>query len=129
MDLSVTPIYAALLAFLFLSLSVRVIAYRRSNQLSVGDEGDRELLKRMRVQANCAEYAPMGVLLLLLCEFMGTPGFAVHGLGLLLLLGRVLHAAGMSRRPQNYTFRTIGMVLTLTMIALSALGLLAHAVF
>lgn len=127
MPLAVTPLYAALLAVLFLVLSSRVIFYRRANRLSLGDEGDRALLQRMRAQANCAEYAPIGLLLLLVAELQGAPGVALHLLGLALLTGRVLHAIGFSRRPQIMIFRVLGMVLTLVMIALTALGLLAHS--
>ena len=119
-----TPIYAGALALLFLYLSARVIIYRRTKRLSVGDEGDRMLLKRMRVQANCAEYAPFGILLLALIELQSAPIWALHGLGLMLLVGRIAHAYGMSSHPQDYRFRTIGMVLTLLMLAFSALKLL-----
>lgn len=127
--ITITPIYAGLLALVFLGLSFRVIAYRRANRLNLGDEGDRQLLKRMRAQANCAEYAPIGVLLLLLVELVDAPGIVVHGLGLMLLLGRAIHGVGLSANPQNFTFRQIGMVLTLFMIAVSALGLIAHGLF
>jgi uncharacterized membrane protein YecN with MAPEG domain len=122
----VTPLYAALLALLFLILSARVILYRRANNLNLGDEGDRQLLKRMRAQGNCAEYAPLGLLLLLLAEMQGAPAMAVHFLGLALLVGRVVHAVGLSSNPQKLILRQIGMVLTVTMIAVTALGLIAH---
>jgi len=91
---TVTPIYAALLALLFLGLSARVITYRRSNLLSLGDEGDKGLLKRMRAQANCAEYVPIGILLLLLLELTGAPLWLLHALGLSFTAGRLLHAYG-----------------------------------
>ena len=129
MTLSVTPIYAALLALLFLVLSTRVILYRRQHRLSLGDAGDTSLLKRMRAQANCAEYAPFGVLLLLLAELQGAPGVALHGLGAMLLAGRVLHGYGFSARPPVMLLRVLGMLLTLTMLGVAALGLLVHALF
>lgn len=129
MPITVTPIYVALLALLLLVLSARVILYRREKKLSLGDEGDRQLLKRMRAQANCAEYAPMGLLLLLVAELQGAPAVALHPLGLTLLAGRVVHGIGLSSNPQNTIFRQVGMVLTLSMIGLTALGLLAHRLF
>lgn len=125
--MTITPIYAALIAIIFLVLSFRVILYRRANRLSLGDSGDKNLLKRMRAQANCAEYAPLGLLLLLLSELQGAPGVALHLLGLALALGRLLHAIGFGSTPQNFMLRQIGMVLTLSVIALSAMGLLGHA--
>ncbi len=129
MTLIVTPIYAAILTLLFLGLTARVILYRRANRLSLGDEGDRKLLKRMRAQANCAEYAPLGILLLLLAELQGAPVLALHLLGLGLLAGRLLHAYGFSASPQNLRLRVLGMALTLTMLGVAALGLLLHAIF
>ncbi len=129
MTLTITPIYAALIALLFLGLSWHVIAYRRANMISVGDTGDKNLLKRMRAQANCAEYAPLGIILLLLTELTGAPSLAVHLLGLALLVGRILHVVGFASTPQKMIFRQIGMLLTLLMLACSALGLLGHALF
>lgn len=67
----VTPLYAAALTALFISLSLRVIALRRSGRVSLGDAGDPALLARIRAQGNCAEYAPLGIVLLLLAELAG----------------------------------------------------------
>ena len=78
MTLTITPIYAALIVLLFLGLSWRVILYRRANRLSLGDTGDKNLLKRMRAQANCAEYAPLALLLMVMSELMGSPAVALH---------------------------------------------------
>ena len=78
MTLTVTPIYAGLLVMLFFILSARVIQRRISARISVGDGDDKDLRKRMRVQANCAEYAPFGILLLLIVELQGTPVWTLH---------------------------------------------------
>ncbi len=128
MSLTITPIYAALTALIFLALSWRVILYRRAKVISLGDTGDKNLLKRMRAQANCAEYAPIALLLILMTEMAGAPASAVHGLGIALVVGRLLHAYGFASTPQKIILRQLGMVLTLGTIALSALGLLGHAV-
>jgi len=129
MSLTLTPIYAALCALVFLGLSWHVIAYRRANRISLGDSGDKALLKRMRAQANAAEYMPIALILLALTEASGAPALAVHTLGLALLTGRILHPLGFAATPQKFILRQIGMILTLAMIALSALGLLAHSLF
>lgn len=123
---SITPLYAALITLLYFVLSWRVIMYRRANVISLGDSGDKNLLKRMRAQANCAEYAPLALILMLLVELRGAPGIAVHGLGLLLLAGRILHPLGFAVTPQKIILRQIGMVLTFASLLLAALGLLAH---
>ena len=128
MTLTITPIYAALLALLFLVLSWRVIQYRRAKIISLGDTGDKNLLKRMRAQANWAEYTPIALILMLLTELRGAPEIAVHLMGIALLAGRILHAVGFASTPQKIILRQLGMVLTLAVITLSALGLLGHAV-
>jgi uncharacterized membrane protein YecN with MAPEG domain len=95
--------------------------------ISLGDSGDKNLLKRMRAQANCAEYAPLAMILLMLSELGAAPTLALHILGLMLVGGRVLHAYGFASTPQKIIFRQVGMLLTLTMIGFAALGVLGHA--
>lgn len=129
MTVAVTSLYTALVALLFLVLSARVILYRRAHMISLGDTGDKALLKRMRAQANCGEYAPVALLLLLVAELNAAPALALHLMGLTLLVGRVLHAVGFSATPQRMILRQVGMVMTLGMILLSALGLIGHALF
>ena len=124
---AITGAYAALLALLLVGLSARVILFRRANRIGLGDGGDASLLRRMRAQSNCAEYAPLGILLLALTEANGAPALAVHVLGLALLAGRLIHAAGFGLEPERMGLRILGMVLTLTMILVAALGLLAHS--
>jgi uncharacterized membrane protein YecN with MAPEG domain len=124
--LTLTPIYAALVTLVFLTLSWRVIVYRRAAAISLGDTGDKNLIKRMRAQANCAEYAPLGLLLLLLVELSGAPASAVHMLGLTLLAGRILHPLGFAVTPQKIILRQLGMLLTLVALVIASLGLLLH---
>ena len=121
----ITAIYAALLAALFLLLSARTIARRGAAQVEIGTAtrdgtDDRELLRRVRVHANFVEYAPMALVLLGLGESRKATPLALHALGTTLLIGRLLHAHGLSQSPHNMPMRVTGMVLTLTMIALSA---------
>ncbi|QFT59321.1 Inner membrane protein YecN [Sulfitobacter sp. THAF37] len=127
MTVPVTSLYTALVALLFLVLSARVILYRRANLISLGDAGDKALIKRMRAQANCGEYAPIGLILLLVAELSGAPAIALHLMGMTLLAGRLLHALGFSATPQKLILRQVGMVMTLGMILLTALGLIGHA--
>ena len=125
----VTPLYTGLLALLFLTLSYRVVLARRSQKISVGDGGDRLVLKAMRTQANCAEYAPIGLLLLLMSEMQGMPLWLLHVFGLMLLSGRVLHAYGFGARPQVVPARIWGMYLTLAMISITAIANIGLALF
>jgi len=126
--ITVTPFYAGLLALLLVGLSLNVIRARFSARVSVGDGGDKTVVKAMRIQANCAEYAPMGVVLLALAEFQGAPGWALHLLGSTLLLGRLLHAWGFGHTPQIVPLRQLGMVLTFTMLSVTAVANIGHAI-
>lgn len=127
--LPITSVFAALIALLYLTLTARVIRYRRGNLISLGDHGDKALETRMRAHGNCAEYAPFGLILLALVEMAGAPTIAVILLGLLLLVGRVVHGVGFWGERPVMKLRVLGMVLTLVMILISALGLLLHGLF
>lgn len=117
----ITALYTALLTLLFITLSLRVISVRRQARTALGDGGNPELLRRIRVQANCAEYAPLGLILLGLSESLHTPAWLVHAVGLALLVGRLSHAFGVSRSNEAFVFRVAGMALTFTALAMGAL--------
>jgi len=123
----ITAFYASLLTFIYLALTVRVIRWRRANLVSMGDQGNNSLLKRMRAHGNFAEYAPIGIILLGLTEANGAPAVPVHILGVMLLVGRGLHGYGFSTSPPKMKLRVWGMMLTLGMIGFSAVGLLLHS--
>ncbi len=127
MSLTITPLYGGLIGLLLVFLSARVILRRRSAHVSLGDGEDKNLLKRMRVQANCAEYAPIGLILLAMAELQGAPVWVVHLLGVMLLAGRLIHAFGLGSTPQVMPMRQVGMVLTFLMLLLTALANIGHA--
>lgn len=126
MTLTITPIFAALLTFIYMALSWRTVRYRRANMISLGDSGDKALLKRMRAHSNFAEYTPLGLMLLLIAELQNAPTIALCVMGSALLLGRLLHAIGFSSTPQIMPLRVFGMVLTLMTLGLSSVALLVH---
>jgi uncharacterized membrane protein YecN with MAPEG domain len=122
----VTSLYAALLAALYLFLSFRVIGVRRGRRVDMGDADDPLLRRYIRAHGNFAEYAPLGLLLLLLAELGGWPRPLVHGLGLMLLVGRAAHAWSFSVAELREPSRVVGMVLTLAMLGLAAALCLAR---
>lgn len=123
----ITALYAALLALLFLALSFAVIRQRYRTRVAIGTGRDPGLERAMRVHANFAEYAPFALLLMLLAELLGAASWWVHGLGLALVAGRVLHAYGVSQTSERLQFRQAGMVLTFGAIAAAAITLAALA--
>lgn len=126
--ITATPIYAGIIALLYVYLSIRVVGRRYGAKVSVGDGEDKALIKRIRTQANCGEYAPISLLLILMTEMQGAPIWVVHGLGVALVTGRVLHAYGFGSYPQKIPLRQAGMLLTFAVIAVAGLANIAHGV-
>ncbi|MGR3493866.1 MAPEG family protein [Citreimonas sp.] len=124
---TVTALYAGLLALIYVFLSMRVINTRKSARVSFGDGGNAELNRRIRIHGNFAEYAPMGIILLGLSELHGAPAVAVHVLGLALLAGRVLHAVALTPETPKMGMRVTGMMLTFGMLGVTGAGLVLHA--
>lgn len=122
--MQILSLYAALLALLFIFLSVRTLNLRRALQIAVGDGGDKHMLRAMRVHANFAEYVPLCLILLYLVQGQGASPWLLHGLGTALLVGRISHAYGVSQIKENLLFRVAGMLLTFTTLGGSALYLL-----
>jgi uncharacterized membrane protein YecN with MAPEG domain len=79
------------------------------------------------VHANAVEYLPIALILLLILELNQTEPLLLHVFGILLLLGRVLHAWGLSMSPGVTPGRGFGMVLTWGTIAAMAVLLIWQA--
>jgi uncharacterized protein len=122
--LRIVPFYAALLATLYIFLSLRVVRLRRRNRIALGDAKNPQLQRAIRVHANFAEYVPFALLLVAFVEFQQSSALTVHLICLALLMGRIVHAYGVSQEKENYRLRLIGMSLTFGAIAASALTLL-----
>lgn len=124
----ITGIYAALAAFLIVALARNVIGLRRRHKVALGDGGNQDLLAAIRAHANAIEYLPIGLLLLLLLELSQSPVWLIHLLGSVFIIGRLIHANGVSKA--NISQRIIGMQLTIwLLIIMAVLNLLAFAGF
>ena len=122
--MGVTPAYAAIFALLFFALSVRTLRLRRRLKIAVGDGGNEQMLRAMRVHANFAEYVPLTLLLIYMFESSGGHPGLVHALCACLLPGRLAHAYGVSRISEDYRYRVLGMSLTFLALVGSAVCLL-----
>jgi hypothetical protein len=125
--LTIVPIYAAMLAVMFVALSIRVIALRRASKLPLGFQGDVALERRVRAQGNFAEYVPLALLLLAFVEMRGAPAWLVHAMALVLVAGRLSHAYGVSQLRESFAFRVSGMAMTFTVILSAALAILIQS--
>jgi uncharacterized membrane protein YecN with MAPEG domain len=120
----IVSLYAALLAILFIILSIRTIRMRRSLKIAIGDSGSPAMLRAMRVHSNFAEYVPLTLFLVALVEVGSASSWVVHALGSLLLVGRLSHAYGVSQTTEVFAFRVSGMAMTFTTILIASLILL-----
>ena len=127
--MTIMPIYASLAAIFFIALSARVILFRRAHGVSLGDGGQDALLRRVRAHSNFVEYAPFGLLILLIAELQNALGWWLHIIGILLLVGRVLHGLALTRETPNPNFRVWGMLLTFSSFALGGITTLTLALF
>lgn len=129
MILPVTGIYAALLAMLAIVLATRVVLLRRGLRVGLGTGGHDALARAIRAHGNLVEYAPLALLLLLIIESGGGNRWLVHGLGASLLLGRLLHAWGLSGHAGKSFGRFYGTGLTWLVIIVSAVVMLASLLY
>ena len=119
--MKITGLYAALCALLIIILAVRVVAYRRSAKIGLGDGENPELRKRIRAHGNAIEYVPLGLLLLLILELNMTAPILLHAFGILLVLGRIFHAWGVSQHSGLTTGRMLGVLITFGLIIVMSL--------
>lgn len=106
--MNIVSIYAAVLGIFFVFLSVRTLRWRRKLRIGIGDSGNPEMLRAIRVHSNVAEYVPLTLVLAFFLRAQGAAAPVVHGV---------------CRHPEDYRFRVGGMPLTFSGI-LGATGLL-----
>ena len=125
MQLNITPYYAAILALLFIILSVRTIKTRREHKVAIGDGGEKSILRASRVHANFSEYLPFALLLIAVLELQSYSHWMIHGLCIALVAARIAHAYGVSQANENFKFRIFGTATSINIIAICAFLLLA----
>jgi uncharacterized membrane protein YecN with MAPEG domain len=129
--LPLTSTFASLAALIYIYLTIRVIAIRRSKQISLGTGGIPQLETRMRQHGNFNEYAPITLLLLAMAELQGAASVLICGLGIAFLISRVTHAFGLGlmRQPIGLKLRTLGVLLCFAVLIVLVITLLSLALF
>jgi uncharacterized protein len=126
--LSITAIYAALLAIVGVILGERVGLFRLKTKVSLGDGGNSEMIVRNRQHMNFVENVPMALILIALVEMNGGSAPWVHALGGALLAARLIHPFGLSAESIMKPARIVGAGLTV-MVVLTAAGKLLWGAF
>lgn len=123
--LEIVALYAGVNILLLLALSYVVVMGRRRHKIVLGDGANEGFGRAVRAHANASEYIPaglVGILILALLE-PATPLWLLHGSGISLTAGRILHGIGLNTGVLNVG-RMLGMVLTWLSYALIGWGLI-----
>ena len=120
----ITGIYVALATLLVLILAGRVSTRRGAVKVGIGDGGDPDLILRIRVHMNAIENLPLALLLLLSLELNQTQPLWLHVFGCVLIVGRMLHAIGLSMSSKESAARFLGTALTWGVMLVMAVLLL-----
>ena len=118
-SLHFTLLFAGLCGLLQFALTVLVVVRRKQARVSLLDGGDAQLVKRIRAHGNFVEVAPMALLLMALLEWRGFAPLALVCFGVLLVVGRVLHATGILN-AQLVWARAVGMGMSLFVVSVQA---------
>ena len=118
--------YTGLNALIFLALTANCGRARGAARVSIGDGGDTGLIRAMRGQANWVENTPITLMMLYLLAVLAAPLWAVHGLGIMLTLGRGLHAVHFIQSDAPGWQRAAGAMFSLLSTTLCALGLVGY---
>ncbi len=132
----ITSLYVAILGLVLIALSIHVIRGRRKFRASFGDNDNLEMRRRIRAQANLTEYGPIFLILLGYAEQARLHSWALHGFGIVFLLGRMMHAYSLLSAEQyegnslttNPVWRIRGMIFTFATIGLLAITLLLQRI-
>ena len=122
MMLPITLTIAGAAALMNVWLGLRVSMVRRHHKVSIGDGGNSAVATRMRAHSNFIEYTPFFLILLALVELARGSATWLWAVGIIFVLGRLLHPFGMDRPAPNF-MRIAGMVITWACL----LGLAAYA--
>jgi len=113
---------------LLLVLAVLVVRQRQRHEVLIGDGGVPGLTQATRAFGNATEYVPSSLVGLAVLAMAGAPPLMIHILGLVMLVGRVAHAIGLSRSSGMSALRTVGVLATWLAYVAAAVSLLFYAI-
>jgi uncharacterized protein len=105
-------LYIAILIVMAVIFSANVAFRRNPLKIGIGDGGNAHLARQMRVHGNFLENVPLAIGALIMLCAIGAPAWAVHIVGVSMIIGRILHAVGISQNSGASFGRAVGMILT-----------------
>jgi uncharacterized protein len=122
MPVAITALYGAILAIIIVALGINVTVHRVKLRVSLGDGGNPQMLRMIRLHGNAVEYLPLAIALMLAYELNGGWHSALHIVGVALVAGRLIQTAAMWSTDVAGPGRGIGQ--TLTWLSIAALAVL-----
>lgn len=95
MLVTITALYAAILAIIIVALGINVTVHRVKLKVPLGDGGNPQMLRMIRLHGNAVEYLPLALLLMIAYELNGGWHTALHIIGMALLVARILQSWNM----------------------------------
>jgi hypothetical protein len=124
MPLSLTAFYGAILAIIIVALGINVTVHRVKLKVPLGDGGNAEMLRMIRLHGNAIEYIPLALVLMAIYELNGGWHIALHIAGIAMVAARLIQTAGMWSTEVAGAGRRVGQSLTwLSLIGLALLNL------
>src|SRR6185437_6522997 len=108
----ISALYTGVFALLLIVLALLVSRRRLRTRIGLGVGGDAQLERSIRVHANAVEWGLPVLLLLLIAEENRASPLLLHICGIVFILARVMHAAGLSRASGHSVGRFAGIGLT-----------------
>tara|TARA_R110000868_G_scaffold58025_6_gene178985 strand:- start:3253 stop:3654 length:402 start_codon:yes stop_codon:yes gene_type:complete len=127
-SLEIIGVYIGLNLFINLFLAYRVSANRQRSNVLTGTGDDSGLYNANRAHVTNVEYTPIILIGLIGLHLLSGSIYVIHAVGLLLTVGRILHAMGLSTAAtQSTPPRLIGTVMTWAAQLVAAVGCLYYA--
>ncbi len=127
-SLEIIGVYIGLNLFINLFLAYRVSANRQRSNVLTGTGDDSGLYNANRAHVTNVEYTPIILIGLIGLHLLSGSIYVIHAVGLLLTVGRILHAMGLSSaETQSTPPRLIGTVMTWAAQLVAAVGCLYYA--
>jgi uncharacterized membrane protein YecN with MAPEG domain len=120
MPISITALYGAILALIIVALGINVTVHRVKLSVPLGDGGNPQMLRMIRLHGNAVEYIPLALVLQLAYEINGGWHSALLVIGIALVAGRLIQTWAMWSTEIAGPGRGTGQTLTWLSIAVLA---------
>ncbi len=118
-------LYAGVLALMNLTLVVLVVRQRLRTRTSIGHGAEGGSLHlATRAHANFTENVPLCLVLMTVAAMIQAPILVIHAAGVALVVGRAVHAIGLSQTASVSSARRLGTLATWIVLVVLAVTLL-----